>query len=175
MSGQRIAYQAARQNHVPSAEHASSDQAMPEVDVYIDSEWQDCLRQMDENATYICTLPPSEPDPTATRCVQSQHRTLAHLRACQESWLEACIAFDKETNPRLKMLHPWRVFDTESYEAIRWEDHLAKFLADRARWKQLLEDADRDKSGKINNNVHSIESLTRRLVAHEHYHLFTPR
>jgi hypothetical protein len=148
---------------------------MPDDYAETESVWQECLRQMDENETYICTLPPSEPDPTAVRCVQSRHRTLAHLRACQESWLDACIAFDNETNPRLKMLHPWRVFDQMSYERILWEDHLAKFLSDRARWKQLLEGADRNKSGKLNNSVHSIESLTRRLVAHEHYHLFKPR
>jgi len=58
---------------------------------------------------------------------------------------------------------------------IAWEDHLAVYLADRARWKQLLKTADRHKSGKINAKEHSIESLTRHLVGHEHHHLFTPR
>ena len=140
-----------------------------------ESDWLECLRQMDENELYIYALPRAEADLNATRCVQSRHRTLAHLRACQESWLDACIAFDNETNPRLKMLHPWRVFDQMSYERILWEDHLPKFLSDRARWKQLLIGADRDKSGKINDKVHSIESLTRRLVAHEQHHLFNPR
>ena len=48
-------------------------------------------------------------------------------------------------------------------------------LADRTRWKDLLKSADRQKSGKINDKEHSIESLTRRLVAHERHHLFTPR
>jgi hypothetical protein len=140
-----------------------------------ESDWLECLRQMDENELYISALPRAEADLNATRCAQSRHRTLAHLRACQETWLDACIAIDNETNPRLKMLHPWRVFDQMSYERILWEDHLAKFLSDRARWKQLLIGADRDKSGKINDKVHSIESLTMRLVAHEHHHLFTPR
>jgi hypothetical protein len=56
-----------------------------------------------------------------------------------------------------------------------WEEHLAAFLADRARWKQLLQSADRHKSGRINDREFSLESLTRRLVAHEHHHLFTPR
>ena len=141
----------------------------------MEDEWRECLRQMDENEEYIRAWQPAEPDITAVRCVQSRHRTLAHLRACQESWLEACIAFDQTPNRRLKMLHPWRVFEQKSYELIPWEEHLAVYLADRVRWKQLLESADRHRSGKINDKEHSIESLTRRLVAHEHHHLFTPR
>jgi hypothetical protein len=140
-----------------------------------ESEWQDCLRQMDEHEQYLCAWQSEPPNPDAKRCVQSRHRTLAHLRACQESWLEACLAFDQKPNPRLKMLHPWRVFEQKSYELISWEDHLAVYLADRARWKQLLKSADRHKGGQINDREHSIESLTRRLVAHEHHHLFTPR
>jgi hypothetical protein len=140
-----------------------------------EDEWQDCLRQMDEHEQYIRAWRPAEPDPAAARCVQSRHRTLAHLRACQESWLEACIAFDQKPNPRLKMLHPWRLFEQKSYELVAWEDHLAAYLADRSRWKQLLKSMDRYKAGKINDKVHSAESLTAHLVAHEHHHLFTPR
>jgi hypothetical protein len=73
------------------------------------------------------------------------------------------------------MLHPWRLFEQKSYELISWQEHLAAYSADRARWKDLLESADRHKSGKINAKEHSIESLTRHLVNHEHHHLFTPR
>jgi hypothetical protein len=140
-----------------------------------EQEWQECLRQMDENEQFILAWQPAEPDVAAIRCVQSRHRTLAHLRACQETWLEACRAFDQKPNPRLKLLHPWRLFAQNSYELIAWEDHLAAYRADRARWRELLKTADRQKTGKINGQEHSIESLTRRLVAHEHHHLFTPR
>jgi hypothetical protein len=140
-----------------------------------ESGWQECLRQMDEHEQYISAWPPAEPDAAAKRCVESRHRTLAHLRACQESWVEACIAFDQKVNPRLKILHPWRVFEQKSYALVPWENHLAAYLADRVRWKRLLKSADRHKAGKINGREHSIESLTRRLVAHEHHHLFTPR
>jgi uncharacterized damage-inducible protein DinB len=140
-----------------------------------ESEWQACLRQMDEHERYICSWQPAEPDAAAKRCVESLHRTLAHLRACQETWLEACIAFDQKPSPRLKLLHPWHLFERQSYELIAWETHRAAYLTDRARWKELLISADRQKSGKINGKEHSIESLTQRLVAHEHHHLFTPR
>jgi len=140
-----------------------------------EAEWQVCLRQMDEHEQYIRALEPAAPDPSAIRCVQSRHRTLAHLRACQETWLEACIAFDQKPRPRLKLLHPWRLFEQKSYDLIPWEEHLAVYLADRTRWKELLQSADRQKTGKINDKEHSIESLTHRLVGHEHHHLFTPR
>ena len=140
-----------------------------------DSEWQDCLRRMDEHEEHISAWLPAEPDPKASRCVHSRHRTLAHLRACQETWLEACIAFEQRQKPRLKLLHPWRLFEQKSYELVPWEDHLAAFKADRLRWKEMLKTADRHKTGKINEKEHSIEGLTDRLVSHEHHHLFTPR
>ena len=73
------------------------------------------------------------------------------------------------------MLHPWRVFEQKSYALIPWADHLDAYMTDRDRWKDLLKSADRHKTGKINGKEHSIESLTKRLVAHEHHHLFTPR
>lgn len=140
-----------------------------------ETEWQECLRQMDEQEQYICAWEPAEPNPGALRCVHSRHRTLAHLRACQEVWLEACIAFDQKSSPRLKLLHPWRVFEQKSYELIPWEEHLSVYRADRIRWKELLKSADRQRTGKINGKERSIESLTSVLVAHEHHHLFTPR
>ena len=140
-----------------------------------EAEWQACLRRMDEHEEHICAWQPEEPDPGAARCVHSRHRTLAHLRACQETWLAACIAFDQKPRPRLKLLHPWRLFDRDSYELVSWDDHLAAFRADRVRWKALLSATDRQKTGKINDKEHSIEGLTERLVAHEHHHLFTPR
>ncbi|MBC8065679.1 MAG: DinB family protein [Chlorobia bacterium] len=140
-----------------------------------ETEWQDCLHRMDEHERYIYALEPAEPDPSASRCVHSRHRTLAHLRACQETWLEACIAFEQRQRPRLKLLHPWRLFERKSYELVPWEEHLAAFKAERLRWKDLLKSADRTKAGKINEKEHSIESLTDRLVGHEHHHLFTPR
>jgi hypothetical protein len=140
-----------------------------------ETEWQDCLRKMDEHEQHVCNWQPAIPDAAAKRCVHSRHRTLAHLRACQETWLEACIAFNQRPNARLKMLHPWRLFEQQSYELVSWEDHRAAFIVDRARWKDLLKSSDRHKSGKINDKEHSIESLTSRLVAHEHHQLYTPR
>ena len=140
-----------------------------------ESEWQECLRQMDEQEQYIRDWLPAQPALDAQRCVESRHRTLAHLRACQETWLEACLAFAEEPHPRMKLLHPWRLFEQKSYERIPWGEHLAAFLADRMRWKELLKSADRQRTGRINGQEHSIESLTRRLVAHERHHLFTPR
>lgn len=140
-----------------------------------DAEWADCLTRLDEHEQHILAWEPDQPNPAALRCIHSRHRTLAHLRACQESWLEACIAFEAKPNARLKMLHPWRLFEQKSYELVPWEDHLAVFRADRIRLKEFLKTADRSRGGKINSNEHTIEGLVSRIVAHEHHHLFTPR
>lgn len=140
-----------------------------------DAEWQECLNRLDDHELYIDALEPDQPNLTALRCVHSRHRTLAHLRSCQESWLEACVAFQERSNPRLKMLHPWRVFEQRGYESISWDSHLATFHADRTRLKEFLKAADRERGGKINANEHTIEGLVSRIVSHEHHHLFTPR
>lgn len=140
-----------------------------------DSEWNDCMLQMDVNEKYIRSLEPHAPDNSAQRCCQSLHRTLGHLRACQEIWLQASIAFDQRPNSRLKLLHPWRVFEQNGYELILWEEHLQAFLHHRTEWKELLHATNRINGGKLNGNDQTIESLTGRLVAHEQYHLFNPR
>ena len=140
-----------------------------------DTEWNECLGKLDEYKKYIAKLEPDPPNTAALRCVHSRHRTLAHLRACQESWLEAMIAFQERSNPRLKMLHPWRVFEQRGYDSIPWDDHMRSYRADRKRLRDFLKTADRQRGGKINTNEHTIESLVSRIVAHEHHHLFTPR
>ena len=140
-----------------------------------DAEWQECLERLDKFERNIMAMEPDEPSLDALRCVHSQHRTLAHLRACQESWLEACTAFQARDNPSLKMLHPWRVFDQQSYQSIPWDEHLAAFRSDRARLCGFLKTSDRKRGGKINANCHTIESLVLRIVSHERHHLFTLR
>lgn len=138
-----------------------------------DDEWAIVLRRMDEHAAHIAAWEPAEPDPNALRCVHSRHRTLAHLRACQETWLSACLAYEGRSNkPRLKMPRPWRLFELRDYAALPWDEHHSAFLADRARWRSLLVSADRRCGGKINGGEFTIESLTERLVAHEHHHLY---
>lgn len=137
-----------------------------------DSEWAGILDQMDRNEEHLRTLGPEEPGPRSARCSESLHRTLGHLRACQETWLEACLAMARTENPSLKLLHPWRIFEQRSYHLEPWDDHLRTFLSDRAKWKGLLEETERSRMGKVNGTAHSIESLTRRLVLHEAQHLF---
>lgn len=139
-----------------------------------DTEWQECLRLMDENEQTVLGWPPTAPDPDAAKCLHSRHRTLAHLRVCQETWLQASVAFTKSPGASLKLLHPWRLFDKKAYGTVPWEDHLAAYQADRARWKVLLHSTDRKTAGEINGQKHSVESLARRLVLHERQHLFGP-
>ena len=122
-----------------------------------DAEFELLLSQLDVHERHIVAWEPDAPNPNALRCVHSRHRTLAHLRACQDSWLEASIAFEQKPNVRLKMLHPWRVFEQKSYETVPWDDHLAAFRNGRKQLKAFLKTADRTKGGKINANEHTIE------------------
>ena len=140
------------------------------------SEWQALLAKMDEHEAFIDAWEPEPPDPSAQRCVQSKHRTLAHLRACQEQFLEVCLAFAEKPGGRIKLLHPWRHFEKNSYELVTWEEHLAKFKGDRLNWKRMLETTDRTLSGRHNHyEERSIETYTNYLLSHEHHHLYTPR
>jgi hypothetical protein len=73
------------------------------------------------------------------------------------------------------MLHPWRLFDQKGYENMSWSEHLTDYKADRLRLRELLKTADVERGGKINAVDHTIKGLVRRIVLHEHHHLFTPR
>lgn len=136
-------------------------------------EWQDRVGRLRLSRDAIRELPPDLPNPVALRCEFSRHRTLAHLRACQETWLEAAIAFSQRDRVSLTLLHPWRLFEACHYESEPWEDHLSAFLTDRDRWIELVSDPalDRGRGGKLNRNERTIEGLTDLLVHHEIYHL----
>ena len=141
-----------------------------------DAEWQECIRSLEEHGRHIATWEPDVPNPTALRCVQSRHRTLAHLRACQETWLAACVAFEAKPGASLKLPHPWRLFEQKGYANLAWREHMAAFTDDRARLIEVLRRIDRTIGGKVNANKYTIESLMAgRMAAHERDHLFDPR
>ncbi|MBS1703910.1 MAG: hypothetical protein JST12_19760 [Armatimonadetes bacterium] len=141
-----------------------------------DAEWDELLKELDAHRQHIEAWEPDAPKPDAARCVQSRHRTLAHLRACQETWLAACLAFAERPGASLKLLHPWRLFDQQSYALGSWDEHRRAFLTDRQRLLELLRTCDRTIGGKVNGNSYTIESLIAgRVAAHERHHLFDPR
>jgi hypothetical protein len=138
-----------------------------------DAEWQDCIRSLDENRRTIEAWPETDPDPTAIRCEFSRHRTLAHLRAAQETWLEAVLLFAAKDFPRIVRPHPWRLFTDRSYELVPWKEHHAVFLRDRAEWLAFVQrpGLDRERGGKLSGKVRTIESFTQILLGHENHHL----
>lgn len=141
-----------------------------------DAEWQSCLGELETHGRLIAAWEPDMPNPTALRCEQSRHRTLAHLRACQETWLEACLAFEKKPGARLKLPHPWRLFDQKGYASLPWDEHISAFTSDRVRLLEMLWQVDRTIGGKVNANEYTIEELMAgRMAAHERHHLFDPR
>jgi hypothetical protein len=140
-----------------------------------DVELQECLVMLDEHERLVRQWEPAAPDGPESRCADSVHRTLAHLRACQDAWLAACIAIRSGPGSAVTAINPWRVFDQESYDKVPWADHYDAFLAGREQLRSLLSGADRSLSGRFNGTDWSIEDLTKRLADHEHHHLFTPR
>ncbi len=141
-----------------------------------DAEWQSCLGELESHSQLIAAWEIDLPNPTAQRCIESRHRTLAHLRACQETWLAACLAFEAKPGASLKLLHPWRLFDQKGYADLPWEENLAAFMDDRVRLLEMLRRVDRTIGGKVNANAYTIEGLIAgRMLAHERHHLFDPR
>lgn len=141
-----------------------------------DAEWRECISALEKHGQIVADWEPDVPNPDAQRCVKSRHRTLAHLRACQETWLAACEAFEKKPGANLKPPHPWRLFEQKGYATLPWEKHMNAYTSDRARLLDVLRRVDRTIGGKVNANAYSIESLmASRMAAHERHHLFDPR
>lgn len=137
------------------------------------SEWHNDFDRLTNNLDTIRNWPPDEPNLEVSRCEFSRHRTLAHLRACQEQWLIVTLNFIEVDEPSIRVLHPWRKFENERYEILSWDAHMKKFIADRVKWLGLVDCADRNRGGKWNGKVDTIYGLTRRLVDHECHHIAT--
>lgn len=133
------------------------------------AEWDSLILAMQQNLAAIQGWEPCPPDPEALLCEQSRHRTLAHLRACQEQWLIVVGEFIEQESPRVKILHPWRHFEVLNYAEVPWQEHMAKFVSDRQKWISLS--ADPNRGGKWNQKPDTIGNMTRRLVRHECGHL----
>lgn len=136
-------------------------------------EWKEAFVRLTGNLETVRNWPPDEPNAEAQRCEFSRHRTLAHLRACQEQWLSIALNFIEVDEPSIKVLHPWRKFDHERYEIESWDSHMNKFIADRVIWLGFKDVVDRDRGGKWNGKVDTVSGLTRRLVDHESHHIAT--
>jgi hypothetical protein len=138
------------------------------------SEWDELFASLRRTRDIVAGWPPVPPDLTAVRCEQSRHRTLAHLRTCQEQWLIVANEFLARYNPNVTILHPWRKFDQAGYAALPWSDHLTQFLREREQWLEL-HSADWNRGGKWNRKPDTIGGLTQRLANHEAYHVSTLR
>ncbi|HLP00306.1 MAG TPA: hypothetical protein VK171_17040 [Fimbriimonas sp.] len=138
-----------------------------------DEKWRELLDGLVVQQAIIAEWPPEATCPEAERCEFSRHRTLAHLRAAQETWQEAVQLF--AVNDKLSILrpHPWRLFKDLGYELVAWEEHKSKFLGDRQKWIELVSDPslDRNRGGRLSGKPRMIASLTELLVNHEKHHL----
>jgi hypothetical protein len=133
-------------------------------------EWFALLGSLRATGGEIASWEPDSPNLEALRCAQSRHRTLAHLRACQEQWLTVGKQYIARENPSVRIVHPWVQFEAENYADLPWEVHMRSFLHDRAEWLEwsIL---DWNRGGKMNGKPQTLATLTRRLATHEAYHV----
>lgn len=135
--------------------------------------WQELLERLESQGKVVASWPTTDPAPDAPRCEFSRHRTLAHLRACQETWLEAIQMAAGKDNIRMVRPHPWRLFTDHDYQLIPWNEHLKKYVADRATWLELvnLPNLDLNRGGKLSRKPFTIAALTDVLQRHELHHM----
>ena len=138
-----------------------------------DRDWSLLVARLREQQAVFSSWEPAEPAPSAPRCEFSRHRTLAHLRAAQGTWLQVVERFLKKPGANVVLLHPWRLFESEHYDLMSWDEHVAAFQTDREKWMSIIEDprTDRTVGGKFNRNARSVESLTEVLANHERHHI----
>ncbi|AIE87218.1 DinB family protein [Fimbriimonas ginsengisoli] len=134
-------------------------------------DWNALFESLEKTRDIVSGWEAMPPDEKATRCEHSRHRTLAHLRACQEQWMVVVDEFLSRNNPNVTILHPWRKFDQGGYGEIPWEEHLTRFLADRDRWLAWKDSVDWNRGGKMNRKPDTVGGLTQRLANHEAYHI----
>ncbi len=137
----------------------------------LQAEWQALFVKLQSNLDTVRSWPEEQPDLSCLRCAQSKHRTLAHLRACQEQWLKVAQRFASEHEPRFTILHPWRLFEANSYASFGWQEHLSQFINDRRHWLTLRDNVDPTRGGCWNRRSDTIFTLTERLVEHETFHI----
>jgi hypothetical protein len=137
------------------------------------ADWDAHLDTLAANLAVVSAWPATPPEPDALRCEHSRHRTLAHLRACQQQWLSIVQAFVAADPPRIKVLHPWRLFESDGFATRPWEEHFERFERDRRVWLNLRETVDWNLGGRWNGKADTIGGLTSRLASHERCHLET--
>ena len=135
------------------------------------AEWSNLFIRLTNHLITIQKWPFEEPVLDIVRCAQSKHRTLAHLRACQEQWLEVVTLFAQRESPSVTILHPWSIFESKQYAAQSWDIHMEKFVEDRHKWLELQHSVDWRQGGKWNRRRDDIGGLTKRLADHETHHL----
>lgn len=134
-------------------------------------DWNQLNDQLETQMLLIQGWPREDPNPVAIRCEQSRHRTLAHLRSCQEQWLSVVSGFAERESPNVTIIHPWRQFARAGYAEIAWDTHLEQLVQGRWRWFAQRDSVDWERGGKWNRKPDTIGGLICRLAEHEAHHL----
>lgn len=74
---------------------------------------------------------------------------------------------------RIRLQHPWRLFEHNNFQDRPWGEHLARYIEDRSVWIEILgrPDLDQRRGGNLNGRSTTILALTDKLIGHERHHL----
>ena len=135
------------------------------------SSWQKILHLFDENERIIKQMSSLEPSPEAKVCVESAHFMLGHLTSAQAAWLPLMRALRNGKTKGSIPINPNPLFTKLGFQEAAWETLVERFVADRAEWRQILEQVDLNLEIQTPRRVWTAQTLTTRMVEHEKNHL----
>jgi hypothetical protein len=133
--------------------------------------WKKTLLLLEENERRLASMRPSDPIPTAKFWRESAHGTLGHLTACQSAWLPYMRQIQHGATKGSIPIRPDPLYRKAGFATKPWKTLLSQFKTDRAEWRAILLSIDPTRELETPNRTLSAQSLTKRMVDHEHSHL----
>ncbi len=133
--------------------------------------WQKILHLFEESERIIKQMPLLEPTPQAKVCIESAHFMLGHLTSAQAVWLPLIRAIRDGKAKCSVPINPNPLFTKLGFQKAAWETLVERFVADRAEWRQILEQVDLNHELLVSKRTWTAQTLTQRMVQHENNHL----
>lgn len=136
-----------------------------------DLAWQNVLALLETNEQRILKMTAAGPVCRVSFWRESPHRTLGHLTACQAAWLPLMRALSDGAWTSAVPIRPDPLFTKLGFGSWSWESLCERFSVDRREWIEILGRIDVAREAHTPTRIYSAQTLTRRMVMHEHSHL----
>lgn len=133
--------------------------------------WRNTVQLLGHNLDRFQRMASEPPAPRAKFCRESPHRTLGHLTACQAAWLPVMRHLRNGDARAVIPINPDPLFRKMHFNVAPWQELLGRFESDRAEWRQILAEIDPTRQTQSMKRTWSAQTLTKRMVDHEHRHL----